>query len=42
MALLPVLAMSTRSIAAPPLSETQKMPRPPPRARTVPTRMLVP
>src|SRR5699024_2211518 len=40
-ALPPVSAMSTRSMVAPPLSETQKMPRPPPRARTSPTWMLV-
>jgi hypothetical protein len=38
--LLPVWAMSTRSITAPPDSETQKMPRPPPRATTEPTRMF--
>ena len=40
MALLPVWAMSIRSITTPPLSETQKMPRPPPRATTSPTRMF--
>jgi hypothetical protein len=40
-ALDPVPAMSTRSTTAPPDSDTQKMPRPPPRATTSPTRTFV-
>ncbi|WP_437333185.1 hypothetical protein [Sorangium sp. So ce394] len=41
MELLPVPEMSMRSIEAPPLSDTQKIPRPPPRATTSPTWVLV-
>jgi hypothetical protein len=39
--LLPVLEIVTLLIVAPPLSDTQNTPRPPPRAMTSPTRMLV-
>nr|WP_181007753.1 hypothetical protein [Streptomyces sp. SM1] len=38
---LPVFERVIPSIVAPPLSDTQKTPRPPPRAMISPTRMLV-